>query len=250
MAPTTTKTWRPEERDRAILDHVRRFRISTPEVIHRLYFSDKTSNAVTKVTTRLREEGNLVSYPLFEKHIYFVLGPKADPGNERAGTAYGTLGLVRAYGTLAFCCLGEEMHDRLDNEEWEDVRRMLGLSPGFAYLDYFMEQQGSDARLNWIRVDHGADRRRLVQICRRKVYDWMHADGFDELVKAGRFGVTLVTAEARKQASLNAAFEREPIEGVPVRVALVPGLSQLIAYQTHAQHPQRGARGDDASERL
>jgi hypothetical protein len=46
----------PAERDAAILEHLRRYHLTTPEILHRLFFPGVGLNAVRKVTGRLCRE--------------------------------------------------------------------------------------------------------------------------------------------------------------------------------------------------
>ena len=47
------------KRDRAILDHILRYRLTTNAVLHRTLFPEQSMNAVTKVTARLCQRGLL-----------------------------------------------------------------------------------------------------------------------------------------------------------------------------------------------
>lgn len=97
----------PAERDDAILEHLRRYHLTTPEVLHRLFFDGVSPNAVTKVTSRLTREGR-ISRPLrlFGQRTYFVLTPREAVrlGEHRAiARKFAYQGLVNAYGVLSFC---------------------------------------------------------------------------------------------------------------------------------------------------
>jgi hypothetical protein len=66
----------PPERDAAILEHLRRYHLTTPEILHRLFFPGVGLNAVRKVTSRLIRERRISPARLFEQRKYFVLTPR------------------------------------------------------------------------------------------------------------------------------------------------------------------------------
>jgi hypothetical protein len=99
---------RLQDRDLEILEHVMRYRMTTPEILHRNFFSDSERNAVTKVTSRLSEHQFLQDYPLFGGQTYFSLGTRGAQVMGLSRRKVGPLGpqaLFIEYGTLAFCCL-------------------------------------------------------------------------------------------------------------------------------------------------
>src|SRR5262245_60806711 len=81
-----------QERDQEILDHVMRYRLTTPEVLHRLFFSDSERNAVTKVTSRLCQNEFLQSHVLYASHTYFTLAPQGAKLTGLARKKIGPLG--------------------------------------------------------------------------------------------------------------------------------------------------------------
>lgn len=72
----------PTERDAAILEHLRRYHLTTPEILHRLFFPGVGLNAVRKVTARLIDEKRMMSARLFEQRKYFVLTPRECPSGQ------------------------------------------------------------------------------------------------------------------------------------------------------------------------
>ena len=96
----------PPERDAAILEHLRRYHLTTPEILHRLFFPGVGLNAVRKVTSRLSRERRISPARLFEQRKYFVLTPREAErlGEHRSiGRKFEYQGLVNAYGILSFC---------------------------------------------------------------------------------------------------------------------------------------------------
>jgi hypothetical protein len=225
------KPFKLMDRDILILEHVARYSITTPEVIHHLFFGDRDETAVSKVTRRLREAGFLSRYQLFDKNRYFVLGPKTAPDSPHAGKPWGVIRLVEAYATLMTCCMGEKELTYPTLAEWPRWRNILGLTQDCPHATYYLEEQDNGVRLNWIRVDHGIETRRLPPLVYKKISPWLKIPSFRKLADAGGFGVTVVTGKERKQLTLEASFQRRPIEGVKVTVALQPDLDHLIAWR-------------------
>ena len=103
-------------RDRAILKHVMRYRITTNEVLHRTMFAGMAANSVTKVTRRLCRMEYLRQFPLIHPQSYFVAGERAvrDFGISIHRTRpLGPQSLPVEYAVLAYSTLGQETHMRL-----------------------------------------------------------------------------------------------------------------------------------------
>jgi hypothetical protein len=76
--PSPEKQIRLGERDYDILEHILKYRMTTREVLHHLFFADSKPNAVSKVTSRLTLHEYLCRREdLATNFIYFTLGLKA-----------------------------------------------------------------------------------------------------------------------------------------------------------------------------
>ncbi len=64
-------------RGRAILEHVARHRITTPQVLRRALFAHQSVNAVVKVVSRICRDGLLQRIPLLHRHCYYALTANA-----------------------------------------------------------------------------------------------------------------------------------------------------------------------------
>ncbi len=116
MAKRITKHPRLVDRDYDILDHLRRYRLTTREVLHRLFFADCEPNAVTKVTSRLVDHGFLNRYELYTGRSYYVIGPESAKLlgiSLKKCKPLGTQALPREYGILLFCCMTPTPRERL-----------------------------------------------------------------------------------------------------------------------------------------
>jgi hypothetical protein len=66
----------PNDRDEAILEHVRRYHLTTAEVLKRHFFAETNDAAVRKVVSRLIHERRLRAFNLFDNRKYYVLTPR------------------------------------------------------------------------------------------------------------------------------------------------------------------------------
>jgi len=124
MARRRTRNPQLRDRDWEILEHLARYHMTVPEVLHRLYWlGDDGRTAVTKVTSRLTDHGYLNRYDFVHPRSYFGLGPngtKALGIPKNRAKALGPQALCTAYGVLAYCCLLEQMQERLNVRELQE----------------------------------------------------------------------------------------------------------------------------------
>src|SRR5262249_54921321 len=113
--------------DEAILDHIRRYRMTTRRAVHRLFFAQEEIASADRALRRLRRL-DCVSVPrdLYRAPAgleqYFQLTERAA---ENLGEATDlarpiqpqTLGKV--YGVLAFCCLQRTLRQRITLQEFQ-----------------------------------------------------------------------------------------------------------------------------------
>jgi hypothetical protein len=94
-------TTRLLDRDYEILEHLMTYRVTTREVLHRQFFADSELNAVSKVTTRLTENGYLARHEFLANSVYFTLGLRG----------------AKLFGAPARCARNPE--PRLCTRSWE-----------------------------------------------------------------------------------------------------------------------------------
>ena len=238
------------ERDRDILEHVSRYRLSTPEILFSLFFeADAVApNAVTKVTSRLVERDFLRRFDLYDSHHYFTLGKrgaKAVGVNlKRVGAALGKQTLYKELGVLYLCNCPRAERERLARQQvdptyvpttWE---RLVQSEIHADYPELYhrgndrscycldSSKRGEVPGLIW--VDGGGD----VDHVLRKVQQDLIAPrlelpGLRERIEQGRFVVSVVTYLDEKRRQLIAAI---PTLRTPVnfRVVVVPEIFPLL----------------------
>ncbi|MBU0716955.1 MAG: hypothetical protein KJ749_01795 [Planctomycetes bacterium] len=226
------------ERDSEILAHIRCFRMSTYEVLHRLFFEGNELDAVKSWVRRLRDAGHLDTADLIYPRKYVYLTPKAvvrlygDSG--KGAKPLGVYALARQFAVLSFCCLGDTLHRKLTVAEFR--AKFPTLAENTLPKDfYYVDKDTSPQRLGFIYVDHGGshprriyDRYRRIVTQRFKFPTWRR-----EVIDRDRFIVAVVTAKSERKKRIEEAFAEHlaPHAGkrlVPHRIDVVPDLIHLI----------------------
>ncbi|MBS0261573.1 MAG: hypothetical protein JSS02_06405 [Planctomycetes bacterium] len=221
---------RLQDRDYEILQHVLRYRITTPEVLHRLFFDDSERNAVTKVTSRLISLDFLQSHPLFAGRTYLNLGSKGAKICGVSSRKTGSLGpqaLYIEYGTLAYCQLGPVLRERMRVSDLSHRNPSL-LARGLDSSHYYLDIDDGAKRFGLIRVDGGGDVAHVVRKCRQDIEAREEIPAFRELIYQGAFLIAVVTLSDEKRAALEREL-RTVATPVAFRVEVVPDLRQLLA---------------------
>ena len=223
---------RLQERDEDILEHVRRYRLSTPEVLHRLFFDDSERNAVTKVTTRLTELKFLENHPLFGANRYFTLGSLGARAMGRTQKNVGPLGpqaLYRDFGALEFFCRANPPRTNFTVSE-------LARDPKFAPLlarkidssHYYLDVEDGVNRLGYLWVEGGGPIEHIVRKVQQKIIDpRMSVPILANYIQTRRFVVAVVTCTEAKRALIADAL-RQIATPAHFRIEVVPDLIQLL----------------------
>lgn len=230
MAKRITKHPRLVDRDYEILDHLRRYRMTTREVLHRLYFSDSELNAVTKVTSRLVDHGFLNRYELYSGRSYFVVGPESAKLlglSPKKCKPIGTQALPREYGILLYCCTTDTPRERLlVSELHERIPNFTGKRSDCGH--YYLDNDGESVRLAHIRVDQGGPPDHVVRKCREDLELQLRIAAVRTLMEQDRFVIAIITATQEKAAAIREAIQRHTWS-VRFRVEAVEELAQLLA---------------------
>lgn len=219
-------------RDRLIVQHVGRFRITTNEVVHKLFFPHSQPNAVTKVTARLTAAGLLRQFPLYHPRAYFTLGEEGQAFLGLSGNRVLPLGpqsLPIEYGVLAYSTLGRVAHNRLSRRELQQQYPFL--------TEGLIEQPYTECEnvLELIRVDLGGSADHVARKCVRDIELRGACIEFSSLMLEGRFRLVVVTCTTEKAAVIRTALDQHlwP-EGLQIHLAVVPDLILLTASLQNA----------------
>jgi hypothetical protein len=233
------------ERDVAILEHVHQYRITTIDVLHRLFWEPGRSvNAVSQVIARLG--AFLHDAPLLGPQRYYLLTPAAarDFGEaEEFARPLGASSLAHHYAMLEYCCMGEEAREHLTPRELREGFPGLD-GRGMARNRYFLTKD-QPPRLGWLEVDCGNNAETRARKCQRQFAKRYNAPSlkFRELADRGQFGIVLVTTSEGKRRALERVFRK--LESFPVQVCVSDALRQLLGREDMARE---AGRDEDRSD--
>jgi hypothetical protein len=236
--------------DRAVLDHVLRYRLTLPRILSRTEIvNDAGESAAQAALERLRQEGWLQTadlYPGYRAEHYYHLTEKA--ARQIGQDAIVAKPLLRDqrvehFAIATFCCCGESFRELLTKDEFKQRFAHLWFvgQPIRHYLD-----KGEDGvvRLAFLKVDTAGPGRwdRLIDSCGRFLRQRLdksrvrpenrpRVEEFDRLVKSDQFQITVLTAFPEKKRALELELSRRRLaeETVPpLRVHVVPGLLEVL----------------------
>ena len=227
MPRSAERMVRLTERDEAILDHIRRYRITTIEALHRLFWEPTTTtNAVSQVLARLSAHVRGVDVG---NRSFYLLTPEAarESGEDEDFAKFpGATSLARHYAMLEFCCLGDPRREHITARELrENFSNFDGR--GIARNAYF-HTFDAPAKMGWLEVDCGNHAATRAKKCRKQFAKRYEAEGlkFRQLADAGQFGIALVTSSAGKKLALERALAK--LEPFPISIHVSQTLRELL----------------------
>lgn len=238
MIPAMTTALPATHRQQSLIDHVTRYRMTVVPVIERLTgFRGLSRRVLREELQQLCCSGTLGAAPLYrDRHYYYLAGAGHHAGtgpNDAASRHFGPLSEVakiRNYAMLSFCCLSQQRRQRLTAEDIErfvpDLYR-IGMPSS-----YYVEADGPQSRLGFLRVDTGGHSRwdRILAKAREDIRTHSLFQSIREFVARGLFEVSIVTALPQKATRLQQAIEEWPAEQQSlIRVVACPELINLIA---------------------
>ncbi len=217
-------------RNRQIIEHVIRYRLSTNGVIRGLFFSDQLPNAVSKITARLCDRGYLNKFPLVHPRSYFLPGPRVvqEFGIPVARTRpLGPQSLPTEYGVLAYATHGRHLLKRLTADE------VRGGYPAFAkaWLDtpHCLNESARQPVLELIRVDLGGTADHVARKCKTDLAGRMAVVECRRLIETHRYRFVIVTGTVGKSAAItNALSAHAWPNGFPLHLVTIADLLPLL----------------------
>jgi hypothetical protein len=221
-------------RDRDILEHVARYRLTTIEVLRRTHLRDQSPGAARKVIARLSVSNYLQAHPLVHPSRYYVLGTA---GAKALGLAshrtlpLGPQSLPTEFAALAYATLGKQFRKRLHRSE------VLELCPwlpeALAAAIYCIEEERTGLEL--LRIDLGGPPDHVARKCMQDINRRRRIPEFLPFIRSGRFRLVVITATSEKALALRHAIDRHdwPVE-LPIHFSIVPDLLALTARKHDA----------------
>lgn len=237
----------PAERDTAILEHLRRYHLTTPELLHRLFFGTAGLNAVRKVTSRLTREGKIRPYRLYEQRKYFVLTPREAVrlGEHRSiARRFEYQGLVNALGVLCYC-IEHEARKFTPKEFAEQFPELVipGVRSGNYYIDAEETEHGRKSRMGFMLVDYGTSETTILKKVRKIIARGYTRPAFTRLIQRGNFVIAIIAPSSAKVEAIKAALSAEPPTTVLFRVEAVNEMEDLLTHRGRLR-PRRAAGKD------
>lgn len=220
------------DRDQEILEHVRRYRLTTTEALRKFFFPEAKAGAEKNVLRRLVGD-YLQARPLYAKKVYYQLTPSAartlgEP--EELAEPLGPQALVRWYGVFAFCCLGaKEEVSVFTRREFASAFLPFADHVDLTQSHYYLDNDGATIRLGQIVVEQGGEYQRLINKCRRIIERGREIPGLQEIIADELFVIALVIAEESKCQALSNQLRKNPLP-TWCRIKVVPELSYLMPH--------------------
>lgn len=217
-------------RNRQLLEHVARYRLSTLDVLQKLFFVDRTRNAVTQVTSRLCRAGLLQRHPLVHPRCYWTLGPQSwhTLGLRALPQPLGPQSLPLDYAVLAYATLAAVPHRRLTapelRQEYSWLTGALRLAP------YCVDESRLARVLELVRVDLGGKPDHVARKCSADVATRNKLPEFSRLLSDQRFRLVVITGTTGKAAAIREALgaHKWP-QNLQMHLAVVADLLLLTA---------------------
>lgn len=193
---------------RRVLEHVRLFRITTQDVLERLYFRGREKN-VKSFLQRLRKRGFLDFAPLTSRRNYYHLTQRGlqllGAPDLRAGPLKGD-SLVERYGILEFCSRRPAARQKLSKEDF--ATRFPQLAPrNMPGTCYYVDAEEEPRRYGWVYVHRSAPAWRVQTRVVQNILGRRYAhEGWKRVIDAGQFAVAVVSSTAQKSAELREIF--------------------------------------------
>ncbi len=218
------------DRRQMALEHIRRFRISSAQVLQER-FCGGSENVLKKLLAGLREF--VASETLFGKYVYYRLTPagaRLMGAPEEIGRPLGAQALPKAFGIFAFCCLGPVSRWRYTRPEFaEDFPELTEeLMGDDYYLDFYLDHDGQTVRFGHLIVDLGSDYQKLLQKCRGRVRRGLRTPVLSEIIANDLFAIAVVVPNEEKRRAIEEALKRQPLRAW-IRIEVVAQLGQLLA---------------------
>ena len=251
------KKLRLTTRDRLILEHIHQFNLSTPRILKGEYFEDKKMAAVDSTTRRLRKHGLITSHQIDgSRRVYYRLTPEGGRtiNQDVKPDVFGCFKFFRSYAMLHFICLRSPSVERVKCSPTMLSRLIVDNGMQFPRIDFYMAENKHQrdnsltTSLGMAIADMRSKHRRLVQRCVKHSRNFIQRGWFVDVMKAGRFEITVLTGSESKKKDLELSVPRElrrqlrrdilkhglesPIRfPIKFKVEVIPELDEIVPFR-------------------
>lgn len=223
----------PDSLQRRILEHVGRYRLTTPDALHRLFYDNRSRDAALKMATGLVKTGWLQGFDVgcHRRKVYQL----TRRGAVTAGYPLSVADLVREqslfehYAVLAFCCLRPRLRARLTPPEFAKAFPEFADAKGIsaAHQPYYIDTEEGPPRLARILIDNGGETARYVRKCRETVRAANQTPALQQLVSRDLFMVSILTLEQSKAQAIADVLARQEL-GPLFRIHVIGELYHVL----------------------
>lgn len=221
-------------RNRCVLDHVARYRLTTVEALGRVVMPGLSANTISKSVNRICDSGLLKKLTLIHPMRYYIL---SEAGAKTLGVGIhrciplGPQSLPMEYAVLAYAALGREGRKRLTLEEVQQLCPWLPTPLAQAH-HCFDERQHV---LELVRIDLGGPADHVARKTFADLTARRRIPEFHQLIQANRFRLVVITATKEKSAAIKRALDRHDWpSGLALHLPVVSQLLPLTARPHHA----------------
>ncbi len=214
-----------------LLEHVRCFRITTPEHAQKLC-EFPSAEATTEALKTLRASGLLAVGQLFSDRLCYSLsraGLDFLQASPTEGKAINPTALLDSYGILAFCAETPN-RQKLTRENFLSLYPELAIR-GAVQGNYYLDSDEKLPRLGYIAVDRGDNINRIIgrietKVLRRRAQVPVWQANF--LSEGSPLFVLAFVTPSPWKANKFAGYFQKTWPHLPIRTGIVPELFQIL----------------------
>ena len=215
------------DRDRSILEHVARYRLTWYPVLQQVFFSDQGATAANKVLGRLCRAGLLRPIKLLLRHQGFVLTRKSAlllGISIRGRDLPGVQSLATAFAVLHYATSARNSRIRLTRSE---LREAFPWMPSIMLASPHCRDVSGCLEL--IRVDLGGSHDHVARKCGDDIQRRQSSTPFMQLVLQGLFRLVVLTTSKTKADLIRKSLNRSSWpQGLSIRLVIVAPLSLML----------------------
>lgn len=208
-----------------IVRHVSRYRLTTADAIHKLFYQDKTREAAKKAANRLVSSGKLASIRLNRQRVIYCLPEAAPLASQSTWTNY---------ATLLFCVFTDPPKQKILPKQFElhfpEIYCQPGVAP--AHQHYFLTMT-TPPILGRILTDSDASVERLLRKCRETIKWIEKTDHLRDLYGLSLFRIAVLVAEESKARDVRQALYSD-VRSERVEVHHLKPLGDIIDMESQS----------------
>jgi hypothetical protein len=196
------------DQQRAVLQHIRLFRITTQDLARRGCFArDATPSGVDSFFVRLRKRGLVRAAQLMgtEKYYYLTQGTYQSAfGEAAAEERVGSFAVVEWYGRLLFCMRRPDVRKKLHWSEFDRLFPQLHDDRQPRRHVFYIDKESGQSRLGLIYVDPGNRFDRVANRLRNQLIGKLLAQAAwrEHVIDGDRLTIAIVCTSAMRAAQL------------------------------------------------